>query len=76
MIREHSTVVVTQSMPQIGVETGDIGVVVHVHAGAAAYEVEFLSVLGRSLSVQTVLATQVRLAGHRDVPQARSRSAA
>ena len=31
MIREHSSVVLTEAIPSAGLEAGDVGVVVHVH---------------------------------------------
>lgn len=45
MIREHSSVVLTESIPSAGLEAGDVGVVVHVHRNAEAYEVDRKSVV-------------------------------
>jgi hypothetical protein len=39
MIREHDSVVLTQALEGLGLIAGDVGVVVHVYPGGAAYEV-------------------------------------
>jgi hypothetical protein len=38
MIHEHDCVVLTSGLAAAGFETGDVGTVVHVHAGGAAFE--------------------------------------
>ena len=43
MLKEHSQVVLKKPVPNLGLEPGDVGVVVHIHAQGAAYEVEFLT---------------------------------
>jgi hypothetical protein len=43
MINEHDCVILTEDVPDVGLEAGDIGTVVHVHAGGAGYEVEFMT---------------------------------
>ncbi|MGO8697474.1 MAG: DUF4926 domain-containing protein, partial [Limisphaerales bacterium] len=39
-INEHDCVVLTADLPGEGLETGDVGTVIHIHKGGAAYEVE------------------------------------
>lgn len=60
MHQEHSQVAMACAVSAVGLDPGDIGVVVHVHAGGAAYEVEFMRVDGRTIGVQTFEACQVR----------------
>jgi hypothetical protein len=42
MILEHECVVLTQDLPDEGLQAGDIGTVVHIHQGGAGYGVEFM----------------------------------
>lgn len=76
MLQEHASVVLTQSLPVTGLEAGDVGVVIHVHRNGAAYEVEFLSLDGSTLAVETLRADQVRAASRRDIPHVREAKAA
>ena len=76
MFQAHSQVVLKCPVPALGLEPGDIGVVVHVHAGGAAYEVEFLSLDDHTIGVQTLTAEQLRRASARAVPHERLRAAA
>ena len=46
MIREHDRVVLTALVPGHGLETGDVGTVVHVYADGKAFEVEFMTLAG------------------------------
>ena len=67
MIKEHDCVVLTTNLPSEKLEAGDIGTVVHVHKGAAAYEVEFMTLTGETVAIVTVEASQVRAFHHRDL---------
>ncbi len=60
MIREHDTVVLRRDLPERGLRAGDVGTVVHVHNGSAAYEVEFVSGAGKVLAVVTLHSDDVR----------------
>ena len=71
MLKEHASVVLTQDLPAVGLEAGDVGVVVHVHRGGEAYEVEVLSLDGATVAVETLSAGQVRAANRRDIPHVR-----
>ena len=46
-----------------GLEPGDIGAVVHVYPRNEAYEVEFVTLTGKTAAVVTVPAAQVRPVG-------------
>ena len=71
MIKEHSTIVLTVDLPESGLKAGDVGTVVLVH-GTSGYEVEFLTLDRESFAVTSVLATQVRPVGRREISQARA----
>jgi len=76
MITEHASVVLTEDIPAAGLQAGDVGVVVHIHRQGVAFEVEFMTLDGGTLTVQTLEARQVREAGNLDVPHVRERIAA
>ena len=71
MIKEHERVVLTASLPAEGLETGDVGTVVHVYADGLAYEVEFLTLDGRTAAVVTLEAGQVRAVRKHEITHAR-----
>lgn len=71
MIREHDRIVLTTNLPDDGLEAGDVGTVVHIHAGSAAYEVEFMTLTGKTIAVTTVLPSQLRPVNKRDVAHVR-----
>jgi Domain of unknown function (DUF4926) len=76
MVQEHDQVVLQCPLPELGLEPGDVGVVVHVHASGAAFEVEFISLDGRTVGVQTLEASQIRPVTASAVPHERLRAAA
>jgi len=71
MIKEHSLVVLTESIARANLVVGDVGVVVHVHQEGKAFEIEFLALDGNTLAVETLTANQVRAATNRDIPHVR-----
>jgi hypothetical protein len=73
-IPEHDQAVLTVDLPHLGLRAGDVGVVVHVHAGGAAYEVEFCTHAGRTIAIETLTAEQVRPVAAEDVVHARRRA--
>lgn len=76
MITEHASVILTENIPSVGLEAGDVGVVVHIYRDGEAYEVEFMALDGRTLTVETLAAPQVREARSMDIPHVRERIAA
>ena len=76
MIREHDRVVLTTPVPAEGLETGDVGAVVHVYRDGQAYEVEFVTLDGRTAAVVTLEADQVRPVHKREITHARELSIA
>jgi len=75
MITEHASVILTEDIPGMRLEAGDVGVVVHVHRNGEAYEVEFMTLDGGTVSIETLAASQVREALSMDVPHVRRRIA-
>jgi hypothetical protein len=73
MIREHDLVVLLQDLPEHLLRAGDVGVVVHVYAERAAFEVEFLTLAGETAAIETLRAEQVREVRPDEMPQARER---
>jgi hypothetical protein len=76
MIKEHDCIVLTQNLPEDGLETGDVGTVVHIHLEGAGYEVEFMTLAGETVAVATLLPSQLRAIAPRDIAHARELSAA
>jgi len=48
MIREHDTVVLVTAVPAEGLLPGDVGTVVHVYRDGQAYEIEFITLEGKT----------------------------
>ena len=76
MFVEHSQVVLSRSLPRLGLEPGDVGVVVHVHGGGQAYEVEFMTFDGHTIGVETLASADLRRVSAGAVPHERERAAA
>jgi hypothetical protein len=70
-INEHDCVVLTADIPGEKLKTGDVGTVVHIHKGGAAYEVEFVTLDGHTWKVATVESKNVRSVSRRDVAHVR-----
>jgi hypothetical protein len=70
-MKEHERVVLKTPVPGEGLEAGDVGTVVHVYRDGKAYEVEFLTLDGRTAAVATLEAAQVRPVGRREITHAR-----
>jgi Domain of unknown function (DUF4926) len=75
MIAEHERVVLTTNVPAEGLESGDVGTVVHVYKDGLAYEVEFTTLDGKTAAVATLEAAQVRPVGNREITHARQLAA-
>jgi len=75
-IKEHDCIVLTADLPGENLLAGDVGTVVHIHKGGAAYEVEFFTLAGQTVAVATVEASDVRPISKRDISHARELQAA
>jgi hypothetical protein len=76
MIKEHDSIVLTVDLAAEGLAAGDIGTVVNVHKGGEGYEVEFMTLDGKTIAVSTLLADQVRPIARREIAHVRSLEAA
>jgi hypothetical protein len=75
MIKELDRVVLTETIPQEGLERGDVGTVVFVHEDGRAFEVEFFTLDGQTAAVATVEASHLRPVSGRDISHAREMAA-
>jgi ATP-dependent exoDNAse (exonuclease V) alpha subunit len=75
MIREHDSVILTEDLPETGLRNGDIGTVVHIHPGAKGYEVEFITLAGKTVAVETLSPAQVRAIAPGDLAHVRELTA-
>jgi hypothetical protein len=76
MIEELASVVLTTSLPERGLQAGDIGTVVMVHQDGKGYTVEFITLSGDTVAVVTVAAEQVRPIRTNEIAHARELVAA
>ena len=75
MIRELDTVVLTHHLPEHSLQQGDVGAVVHVYGGNAAYEVEFVTAAGRTIALVTLTAGDIRPMGGEEILHVRALTA-
>jgi ATP-dependent exoDNAse (exonuclease V) alpha subunit len=75
-LKEHDCVVLTANLPKEGLVAGDVGTIVHIHKGGVAYEVEFITLTGRTVAVTTVEGSQLRPVSRRDINHVRELVAA
>ena len=71
MFKEYQRIVLTDDLATEGLLTGDVGTIVHVHKQGRAFELEFLTLDGRTAAVATVAVSQVRPVSGRDITHAR-----
>jgi hypothetical protein len=71
MIEEHSNVILTRDIPEQDLYKGDVGVVVHLHNGGEAYEVEFMTMSGSTVAVCTLDSSDVQAVNSRMIPHIR-----
>jgi len=70
-VKELDPVVLNRPLPKFGLEEGDVGTVVHVHA-EDAWEVEFVTGEGATVAVTTLRADDVRPIAGGDILHVRS----
>jgi hypothetical protein len=71
MIAELDQVVLVKDLPDRMLRAGDVGTVVHAYRGGSAFEIEFLTMQGRTICVVTLPADDVRPIGEREIAHAR-----
>ena len=76
LLAEHEVVVLTQDLPDEGLQAGDVGVVLLTHPSRvgvpAGYTVEVTTVTGETVAVVDVAVDAVRPAAERDIRHARA----
>jgi hypothetical protein len=60
MIHELDRIILTEDLHEYSLLSGDLGVVALVHRQGEAFEVEFLTLDGDTVAVETLTAQQVR----------------
>ena len=76
MFNEYERIILTENLPEHGLEIGDAGTIVEVLGSGKAFLVEFFTLDGNTIAVASVLASQARAATHRDITHARSAQSA
>lgn len=76
MLKELDRIVLLTDVAADGLQAGDVGTIVHVHANGKAFEVEFISLAGDTVAVASLAAEQVRPVGERDMTHVRPLSVA
>ncbi len=71
MIKEHDRIVLLIDLQSEGLLAGDVGTVVHIYNKEEAFEVEFMTLEGETVTVVTLPSSQVRAVGKRDIAHAR-----
>jgi hypothetical protein len=71
MISELDRVVLTVDLPEYDLKSGDMGTVVLIHQEGLGYEVEFITIAGETVAIVSLLSSQVRGIGDREIAQAR-----
>jgi hypothetical protein len=71
MAKELESVVLATDLPEYGLKQGDIGTIVLVHGDGKGYEVEFMTLDGETVAVISLLPSQVRPIGRREIAHAR-----
>ena len=71
MIKEHDRIVLSKNLPTEGLLAGDFGTVVHIDNKGEAFEVEFMTLGGETVTVVTLPSSQIRAVGKRDIAHAR-----
>jgi len=71
MIKELDPMVLTKGLPEHGLNAGDVGWVVMIHAAGSGYEIEFVTLTGDTISVVTVPAENLRPVRAMEIAHAR-----
>jgi len=67
---KHDSVVLGRDLPKYGLKAGDVGTVVLVHP-AGGYEVEFITLDGKTVAVTSLSIDEVQPIGRREISHAR-----
>ena len=73
---EHERIVLMTNLPGHGLQSGDVGTIVHIYGGEQAYEVEFVALTGKTVAVVTVPSDKARAVKEDEITHARTIAAA
>lgn len=71
MFKELDRVILNKNIHESNLEKGDIGTVVMIHNGGEGYEVEFITLDGQTLTVETLKASDIREIRKREIAHVR-----
>ncbi len=71
MIQELDRVILTSDLPEYSLEQGDIGTVVLVHQGGKGYEVEFVTLDGKTVAIVLLHSIQVCPIDRKEIARSR-----
>lgn len=71
-MKELERIVLTQDLPEHGLERGDIGTIVLVHQDAKGFEVEFMTLDGETVAVASLYPSQIRSIEPYEIAHART----
>lgn len=71
MFSEFERVALTVDLPDYALQTGDMGMVVHIYPDHKGYEVEFVTVTGELIALVSVYPTQIRSLEQNEIASAR-----
>lgn len=70
-IKEHDRIVLTVDIPSEKLAAGDVGVVIYIHPKGQAFEVEFVALDGKTLTIVTLERSQLRPVDQGEIAHAR-----
>ena len=71
MINELDRIVLATDLPEQGLKTGDIGMVVHIYGDPLGYEVEFVTLTGELVALVAVYPYQIRPIAQNEIAHSR-----
>ena len=71
MIKELDRVILNKDISKYNLKKGDIGTIVMIHRNGEGYEVEFMTLDGQTLSVETLKSDDVREIRKREIAHVR-----
>jgi hypothetical protein len=72
MFNELDTIVLSRDIEEYNLARGDVGAIVHCHAGNKAYEVEFITGEGKTIAVVTLTNRDIRPMERQEILHVRS----
>lgn len=71
MPKIHDRIILTRDLPDLGLKHGDLGTVVMIHGDTKGFEVEFVTLDGETVAVTTLLPSDVRPIGKKEISHVR-----